>query len=172
MGQGSGGGGERRSAGRDEPARERARGRERDLLAEDRAHRGLGRVDVPGARRPGRAATSGASTGSDGEDGGGGGRVGVEVEQVAAAGLGGGEVGRIVEREDGLHVVGAPARASRPRGRRAGRACGGTTPSLSASTPGTRRAASQRRTPAPSKGARRARRRVAGAAVTAVIVPV
>ena len=86
-------------------ARERARGRERDLLAQDGAHRGLGRVDGAGGAEARARGDQRGEHRVGGEDGAGGGRVGIEVEQVAAAGLGGREVDRIVECEDGLHVV-------------------------------------------------------------------
>ena len=161
---------ERGAARLDEAPGERARGGERDLLAEDGADGALGRVDGAGRAHAGGRRDERGERRVGGEDVVVGARVGVEVEQAAARGDGRVEVGararaRRVART--WSSRGTTATTPGPPGRRSVRRYA---PSRISSMPGTARAASQRSTPAPSNGGRVSRRRTVGAAVTTDIV--
>ena len=92
--------------GRQAP-RGRPCGRQRDLLAEDRAHRELGPVDGPRHAQPGRGAHERPDDRVGAQARGHGAGVGVEVEQPPAALHGARAVARVVEPQPAVHGVAA-----------------------------------------------------------------
>ena len=106
---------------------------------------------APGTRRPGALRTSGASSGVGGERLVDRDRVGVEVEQPAAALHRGGEVAQVVRRSSQRDVVGRARRERRDPGPCGSAACGGTS-RVAGPTP-------RRRAPRARRGTRAARPR-------------
>ena len=125
----------------DEAAREGACRGERHLLAEHGPHRELEAVDRARARAGrGALATSGPRRRSAPSCSCDGLRVGVEVEQPAAALHRGGEIAKVVEPQRGSGRDRPRASARRRRRRAAGAACGGRSSPSTSSMPGTARA--------------------------------